>query len=233
MDKVLLLFSLPSTIEKESVRQSFLRIPEVTVNLRSAQNFLDKFSSLNVDLVNYAGAPSEDFQAIPQVRDLIVSLIQWGLYQRLQARTSLQVDWLVGDARGTQGLMGLVLGRLNFSEFLWNSSVADSNGLGSEFNLPGQTFSNLEFRIYGRSSEEGGRYKDLSEPSLDRWKLVEKCVSELGARRVVTLGPSTEFSTELMRRRSLLEFDLMELAELDPQLHWLWTPAAGTVHLNL
>lgn len=222
MEKALLLFSPVTVLHDEKIRRATLRIPEVTVILRTAQSFFDRFSAKEVDLINTAGAPNEDFLAHPHLKLLIASLLQWGLYQRLTQRTSHTFDWILGEG-GAHSVMNLVLERQTFSEFLWQSPALEPHSSESK-DLPRSLLPEAVFQIFRRAEKEGQTlYRELGESSTDRWELVESCISKFGAERVVTVGPAVDFSEGLLRQRRLMEFDLVESVELDPQLHWFWS----------
>ncbi len=222
LEKALLLFSPASVLDEERVRRAALRVPEVTIPLKAAQKFLDRFSPLELDLINLAGGSSEEFQAQTLARPLVLALMQWGLYQRLMSRTSHRFDWLVGET-GDQSVMNLVLERVTLSEFLWQSPALESTE--TQVGLPKPSVSASKFQIFSLQIDPGESepvFRELGDPSADRWSLVESCISRLGAERVVTVGPATDFSEGLLKQRRLMEFDLVESVELDPQLHWFW-----------
>ncbi|MCC6137382.1 MAG: hypothetical protein IT287_02030 [Bdellovibrionaceae bacterium] len=115
-----LLFGGRSLLDKPGIRENFLRIPEVSAVLREAQKELEASALDNswskFDLLSFVQTDDKEFYSNTIWKDLVVQLVQVGLYKRLQ-KTFIKPKFLIGRSGGISA-MDVCLGRQTLSDLL-------------------------------------------------------------------------------------------------------------------
>ncbi len=111
-----LLFSEKNSLDFEDVRQGVIRIPEVAVKLDEAQDIWDTKLAGDMHFRQLLCSDDETYFSNPAARALVLSVVQYGLYERFVKRLG-HPEFLVGNLKGDSVLRTCV-GERTFSEMI-------------------------------------------------------------------------------------------------------------------
>ena len=115
MQKICLLFSGRETLQDWSMRQAIIRIPEVSMKIKEAQDLLDSgpWKDSKIDFYSYILSCDEDFHAKPKLKNLITAVVQVGLFNRY-----IKYRNLPSFMMGIQGPLSVCTRTQNFEELV-------------------------------------------------------------------------------------------------------------------
>lgn len=216
-------------LDCQELRVGVLRIPEVTLRLREAQQYLDSQGINQIDLMNFICSEDDVFLRDKILRSLSASIVQIGLRDRL-LRSQKQLDFLVGSSSGESALR-VCAGRMEFSSLVQNAVekwlsahsakviplVMDSSNSGS-------TVGNGDYQAYSARVDEGGqiRYTSVREGISDLKQILSLLREEYGITRFISIGPAYLLRPEDVSQFAMDEIEILDSIELDPMLGWFW-----------
>jgi len=231
MTKVAVVFSGRNGLDLAALRGSVLRIPEVTMRLREAQNILDNLAEFpSVDLLSLLISDNEHFFRNIQLKGLVAAIVQVALFDRY-LRTQARPQFLVGNSNGDSAML-VCSGRQSFREMVRNSPAVTANRtLSSEVVVPLETaslpvLSGLSLTEYqalqGKATEQEFTYVAVPGDSMELRKLIASLFLEQGLSRFVNVGPSSALVESDYREIGDGEIEAIDSIELDPLLGWFW-----------
>lgn len=205
-----LLFGGSSLLDKVSVRENFLRIPEISSVVREAQIELEQAQIHTLDLISFARATEEDFLNNALWRDLVVQLFQIGFYNRLQ-KILIKPKFLIGRFGGISAI-DVCLGRKTIAELI--ASFAE------DLKLQQQEVSAEEFLV-GRKLElsqlyvSNGQGYEKNPDIQSAQTLLDSINDDHLIHQVIVLG-SRDVSID-----EIVGYNIMDSLALDPLLQWI------------
>ncbi len=210
-----LLFGGRSLLDKPGIREHFLRIPEVSSVLKQAQKELDSEpkggASWNTcDLITFVQSDDNEFHANTLWKDLVVQLVQVGLYKRMQ-KSLVKPKFIIGRSGGVsamdvclghQSVVGLIEAFKAEMEF---KALAEQ----SQDILVGQKLELSKMYVLGAD----GYVESLGGRSTS--SLLEEISKDHLLHQVIALGVS-EMNVEASEM-----FYIMDSLALDPLLNWI------------
>lgn len=204
-----LLFGGRSLLDKPGVRESFLRIPEISAVLKQAQKELENTVGAKIDLMSFVTAEDNEFYGNTLWKDLVVQLFQVGLYKRLQ-KSMIKPKFIIGRSGGVSA-MDVCLGKQTLSDMLiaFQSEIeTQKQAEQSQDILVGQKLELSKMYIYnGETYEEGLGGKSTQA-------LLEEISKDNLITQIIALG----ISDTTVDPSSI--FNVMNSIELDPLLSW-------------
>lgn len=205
-----LLFGGRSLLDKPGIRENFLRIPEVSTVLREAQKELDAAKWTKFDLLAFVQAEDNEFYSNTLWKDLVVQLVQIGLYKRLQ-KSLLKPKFLIGRSGGISAL-DVCLGQQTVSGLLASFQIESEIKKQAEQNqdiLVGQKLELSKLYVFN------GEMYEESLGGKSTTSLLEEISKDHLIHQVIALGVS-----EMPVEESSI-FHVMDSLALDPLLSWI------------
>ena len=237
-----------SGLDFSEMRNSVLRIPEVTIRIREAQAILDSMEVPRVDLFNVISSDDETFNRNAKLKSLLAAIVQIGLFDRYM-KTNRRPEFMVGAATGDSA-MNVCAGLSTFGDMVIASQAIGTLELAIErAAVVVPLFAPLAAveaapLVEGRSSVTEYRALQLqsavcasgaevcyatvraeehSEVATDIKKLVTTLYHELGATRFVSVGPGAAMgSQDFELALGSEEVESLDSIEIDPMLSWFW-----------
>ena len=103
------------------LRLGAVRIPEVSLRIREAQNILDQLEVERVDLLGSTITEDEAFYRNIKIKSLLAAIVQVGLYDRL-LKTQRVPDVLIGNSNGDSALL-VCAGQITFENMVKSSAA--------------------------------------------------------------------------------------------------------------
>jgi hypothetical protein len=204
-----LLFGGRSLLDKPGVRESFLRIPEISAVLKQAQKELEFVSGTKIDLMSFATSEDNEFHSNTLWKDLVVQLFQVGLYKRMQ-KSLIKPKFIIGRSGGISA-MDVCLGKQSLLDVLiafQSEMEMQKEANQSQDILVGQKLELSKMYIYnGETYEEGIGGKSTQA-------LLEEISKDNLITQIIALG----ISDTTVDPSSI--FNVMNSIELDPLLSW-------------
>ncbi|MCB9073504.1 MAG: hypothetical protein H6623_07765 [Bdellovibrionaceae bacterium] len=205
-----LLFAGRSLLDKPGIRTHLLRIPEVSATLREAQRELDTDKGVKFDLVSFIQSEDKEFHSMSCWKDLVVQLIQVGLYKRLQ-KSMVKPKFLVGRT-GNISAMDVCLGKQSLKGMVQTFKEQREQTLKNAQNQDTLVGQSLElFNLYVWN---GDTYLS-SKSGKSAESLIEDVMKDHLVYETIALGLSCETTPEIAN------VTVVESLILDPLLNWI------------
>ncbi len=228
MGKVAFVFVGAMGLDRAEVRCHVLRIPEVSLRLRKAQELLDAREGTRFDLFLTMNSEDSVFLRYPRLKSFASAAVQLGLADRVAKNLPLEPIVLVGPAQ-TDSAVHVLTAQQSFEELVHNSPfMADlkesrrpilhlTSALSS---LP--LVAGLSPISYDVLQIQEGRWAIRQTGVLNLRDLVGSLVKDLRIQTVVLFGPGG--ISGLALSEDLPEgTQVFDSIELDPQLTWFWS----------
>lgn len=229
MYAVCLLFSGRRGLNSQHVRNSILRIPEVSRKIKQAQVILDSTLTSNesIDLFAYLQATNEEFEANQNLKSLTVACVQVGLYDRY-VRYRNRPQFLIGRTNGSSAML-VCAEKQSFNDLIVESDfVQERLSFRHLHNME-----NTETQLKGLRLEEYGAYQWSQEAlynektfdSKDMIKILSELSNENLVDQCINVGPQCEQQQNEFEERGLNNLSSMSSIDLDPILSSFWKSA--------
>ncbi len=227
MQSICLLFAGQRGLDDVQFRQSVLRIPEVSRRLKQAQEILDQAidSNIYVDLISYINSPDSDFDNISNLKSLVASCVQVGLFDRFIKYRS-RPEFLIGRNNGLSALK-VCAQMQTFEEFVVTSPFCQENTLMGRFaNQKNSKLFGTELEEYGVLQWNHDGYYEVIE---SKQKNAPGILEDLSKKHLLTqcihVGPTYDFWLDEFEKKSMMTLASMSSIDLDPILNSFWKSA--------
>jgi hypothetical protein len=211
-------------------RASVLRIPEVSLKLKEAQLIMDSLGVRQVDLICTLLSENEQFAKRAEVKSLITSVVQIGLFERY-LKTNPFPRFMIGQSEGESALR-VCMGTQSLRDLIEASGVISQK---SVVQMPAPVVSpqgepilatgvkSASFESYRTLDEKGERATvPVEMAASDLWAVTKGLLDEQSIQQFVLIGPGdidwdNESIKELRDRTQLIDS-----IDMDPMLGWFW-----------
>jgi hypothetical protein len=212
------------------IRASIVRIPEVSLTIKEAQKTLDELGVEHVDLMSTVLSEDEVFHRRLDLKRLILSIIQVGLFSRYKKNNG-SWKYIIGRASGCTALP-VCAGEKSLNEMISASAVVqngtvisvDTSNSSQEGTVLCSGVAADQYEVVKIECE--GRESQLTRPSVeskDLWNVASQLNESFGVQQFVHIGPGEiDFEKESilnLRERA----QLLDCIEIDPMLGWFWS----------
>lgn len=238
MTKNALVFSGRNGLDFIDLRQSVIRIPEVTLRIREAQRILDEQKPASedapemtkVDLMSVISSDDEFFFRNIQLKSLCAAIVQVGLFDRY-LKTQKRPDIMVGNTNGDSAML-VCSGSMSFRDMVMSSQAlatlrpASDKVINLVPALAMPLLSGLSLTEYNalemKQTDQGLAYQPAKLASMELRKLVSSLHLEQGVSRFINIGPASALRGSDYRLIGEGEIEALDSIELDPMLGWFW-----------
>jgi hypothetical protein len=233
-----LVFSGRNGLDFIDLRTSVLRIPEVTIRIRQAQDVLDTLDLPKVDLFNVIASDDEAFFRNIKLKSLAAAVVQIGLFDRY-VKNQRRPDFMVGNSNGDSAML-VCAGLMTFEDMVRGSQAVDTLKPQNVIPLQSATaplelvvqaapllagLSLTEFRAFEAvQTETGLKYVTTGEGAMDIKKIAANLHTERSVERFINIGPASAVRTSEYKAISE-DIEAIDSIELDPMLGWFWSQA--------
>jgi hypothetical protein len=237
MAKHAVVFSGRNGLDLIEFRTGVLRIPEVTLRLRQAQEMMSKAGAVGIDLLSALSSDDEFFFRNIQLKSLLAAIVQVGLYDRYlktQKAAQMRSHFLIGNSNGDSAMM-VCAGKLSFQDMVLQSPVVAAVGVDEAAVAPavlsmvGQTapmltgVSIVEYQALEAKSVDGGiEYSTAIRGEVEVKKLINSLYQNHGVASFIHVGPASVMRGSDYREIGDGQIEFIDCIELDPLLTWFW-----------
>lgn len=217
-------FSGVSNLDFQDIRSNVIRIPEVVVRIREAQQIWDTVASTPLDLANFIGSEDGIFLGNIKLKAFACAVVQAGLFDRY-LKSHAAPEFVVGVINGDSALK-FAAGHVTFFDMVAESTAVTgvaptARVLPMGGDVPMLSGVHLaEYAIFQRTAE--GTYQRLNLESRELEKMVLDLVDKQGIKRVVTVGPGNSAFSSRTHDLASRDVQMLESIDLDPMLSWFW-----------
>lgn len=224
MQHVCVLFAGRRGLDDSRIRQSVLRIPEVSRKLKKVQAHVDSLlgEQRSLDLISHTLSPDEEFSARPELRALIAGSVQVGLFDRF-TRFHSRPQFLVGCINGASPLR-VCSQEDNLEEFVLRSELFKSRETKGPIPTQLTGLSLEEFAIYSWN-DQSSQYERVDTRSKDAIYIIDNLSQENKINQCIHVGPCCDFLRQDFADKGLVEVPAMSSIEMDPILNSFWKSA--------
>lgn len=220
------IFNGPNALDFYDVRLNVIRIPEVVMRLRKAQEIWDSGDYPDFDLTSFMASDDKIFLSNLKSKSLCAAIVQLGLYDRY-IKQSKEPRFLVGNSNGDSA-MKVAAGLMTFEELVLSSSASKVNRAGMALHLTDAPLlagvSLTEYGVLENKYIEGdssfASFNTLK--NMDVTKIVESLIEDHGVKKIVNIGPGGILLQHSIGELSLRDVQILESVDLDPLLSWFW-----------
>lgn len=222
MHLVCLLFSGCRGLDDQNVRNSILRIPEVSRKLKEAQRLIDSNSENHTDLFSYVVSSDQEFNSKPALRALVSDVVQVGLFDRY-VRYRNRPSFMVGRTNGSSALK-VCAGTQTFEEFIVQSEYCNSlNGVAQLNTTKLAGIAIEEYGVFQWNNE--GDFENFDATSKEAAKIVEELSVDNKINQCIHIGPCADFRMQELADGGVDLISSMNSIDLDPILSSFWKSA--------
>src|SRR6185312_6535748 len=116
-----LVFNGASNLDFQDIRTNVIRIPEVVMRIREAQQIWDSLATTSLDLANFIASEDSVFLGHIKLKAFATAVVQVGLLDRYLKSNKLP-EYVVGTVNGDSPLL-VALGKITFQEMVEQSSA--------------------------------------------------------------------------------------------------------------
>jgi hypothetical protein len=220
-----LVFTGRSGVDSVDLRWQLLRVPEVSVVLKSAQSYLERRGFAQRDLISFLQSDANEYLSGGLWREFCAKLIQIGLFRRYE-RLSFLPKFIIGDSGECSAslvcLRVLTLEDMveNFISELEKRSLEEKS---SEFLVGHRLETAKVFELVQ------GEYVVTSE-GKEVWSLLDGVRKDHMVHQVITLGSAQSLGAVGTEQ----DLGVVESVVVDPLLSWIlpYVRAASDVLVN-
>jgi hypothetical protein len=223
-----LVFNGASNLDFQDIRSNVIRIPEVVIRIREAQEIWDTLAGTSLDLANFVASEDLVFLSNIKLKGFATAVVQVGLLDRY-LKTHKLPEFVLGAVNGDSPLQ-VALGKKTFIDMVAQSPalggaavrpLAPTGGTGGG-DLPVLAGVQLaEYGIYQRG--EDGAYKPVKSDSLEAERMIVELVDEHEVRKLVMVGPGNCIFGRRIMDLTARDVQVLESIDLDPMLSWFWS----------
>lgn len=223
-----IVFASNNQLEFQDIRSNVIRIPEVAIRVREAQQIWDTLGMPALDLANFIGSDDAVFLGNIRMKSFATAVIQIGLLDRF-LKTQTLPKIVLGTTTGEAPLK-VVIGQMTFHELIRESAAQTVprklQAAASMSELP--VLAGVPLPRYAAFEQtDEGTYRPLEADVSHIERLIETLVHDKGLQRLIVVGPG---NTVLRASQSLRVCDSIEM---DAQLSWFWqTPQVSLSAVN-
>jgi len=216
--KSCLVFSDQSSLDFTDVRMGIIRVPEVLVKLKELQENWDVlFKSSIFSAINYTTSEDKIFHQNKDLKGLVKSVIQAGLYERhLKANT--KHSFLVGPKNKVSALK-IAIGEMTVRDLVFSYFEKEQEKQAPTSKLAGESLTT--FMAY-KWSEENLKYEEIETKESSEMAILSELVNEDSVKRFVNVGPGNETMHQWYKDMSQRDIQYAESIDTDPMLNWFW-----------
>ncbi len=228
MSKVAFVFVGSVGLDRAEVRGHVLRIPEVSLRMRKAQEILDAQEGARFDLFLTMNSDDATFLRYPRFKSLAAAIVQVGLADRAAKGLELQPSLLIGPDQADSALH-VVTASQTFEELVRQSPFATNLNEAQRPVLQLTTaltsvplVAGLSPISYKSLQLQEGRWITFHTGALVLRDFIQALSDELRLKTIVLFGPGGTSSLNLadgLTERT----QVLDSIELDPQLSWFWS----------
>lgn len=224
MYNVCLLFSGRRGLDLTEIRNSILRIPEVSRKINHAQNILDRTntSANHVDLIAYMLSSDQEFESQPKLKSLVTAIVQVGLFDRF-VRHRNRPQYLIGKLNDCSALK-VCADLQSLSDMIYESDYfLETRNLRPIPN--GQFLSGAPLEEYAVYVWGEGQYNSVETKTKEAALLVAELYNDNKIQQCIHIGPHHQFRMAEFEKWGLDGIPSMSSIDLDPILNFFWRTA--------
>jgi hypothetical protein len=224
------LFGDPQVFDQLEIRQSLIRIPEVSLKIREAQSFLDTEDGGSVDLFQLFHISEEDFKVKRQVRTFLLELVQIALFERFKTRHGYPRLLVVPKEHNL--VLKVIIQQIGMEEYL------DKRLRLFKLQVPVverfQTAETAQFYLVVEALNQNGKvnFEQAQVEAESLTQLIEDLSEKYDTERLVHVGPGRAGLKIFWKEAFLRRFQFLDSIEVDPMLNWFWTPQLRVTALS-
>jgi len=214
-----LVFNPSLALDFQDIRQNVIRVPDVMMRLREAQELWDRHSQFALDLTNFIAGDDSYFLSNIRLKSLASAIVQVGLYDRLK-KMGHHPRYFFGSINGDSALR-VAVGEISFMDLILNSSaLAPSKSANITLSsLP--VLAGISLSEFGCYEDTGKGVQKTIEIEMDMRRLIQSGILKFNIERIVIVGPGDNLVRPLVAGRSKVK--VLDSVEMDPFLSWFWT----------
>jgi hypothetical protein len=219
-----LVFNGACNLDFQDIRTNVIRIPEVIVRIREAQQIWDSIAATPLDLANFIASEDAVFLGHIKLKSFATAVVQVGLLDRY-LKTNKLPEFVLGSVNGDSALL-VALGKITFYELVSQSSAltgvagrpvpAASGG----FELP--VLAGVQLAEYGifRKNDKGD-YVRLMSDSREIERMLVELIDQYDVKKMSMIGPGNAIVKKILDLTSR-DVQVLETIDMDPMLSWFW-----------
>ena len=219
MQSVCLLFAGRRGLDDFSMRSSIVRVPEVSQRLKRAQSIFDQ-TGKPVDLFAFAQASDTEYANLPNLRVLLASIVQIGLYDRY-IKFRNPPTFMVGKTNGSSAL-DVCTQKITFDEFITSSDFFLEITNVEDIDSSKTTLTGLRLEEYGAVILKDGTYTPFQSNSKDCYSIIQELGSESIISQYIHIGPCFDFRQPELEKNGMSYLSIMNSIDTDPMLSSFW-----------
>ena len=217
------LFNGPNSLDFQDIRNNVIRIPEVVLRLRQAQEIWDAADYPEFDLANFIASEDRVFLGNIRLKSLAAAVVQVSLYDRYTKHFKAP-EFILGNSNGDSA-MKVAAGLMSFEELVARSNafrVVRTNPNISLTEAPLLAGISLtEYGVLKKKADSPG-YEELTLTNMEVEKIISHLVEELNVKKFINIGPGNTLMRTSSEDLSLRDVQILESIDVDPLLNWFW-----------
>ncbi len=229
-----ILFSGIAMLDRQDVRQSLVRIPEVIQKIRQAQVVVDQITNYGYELHNCMLDDDKFLVAHPKIRRVLVNTVQIALYER-HVKSYHKPQFFVGSLCNASAIE-YCLGLCFFEELIRSVWYQNLDQVETEADLFESQSKYQDIQKVHRLYNQKNNYyvyefqKDemltVDSKKIDEAEsyenLISKLIQEYGVKQIVNLAPTDVLLNPKTNPFSLEDIQVFNTLEIDPMLSWFY-----------
>lgn len=220
-----LVFNGAMNLDFQDIRTNVIRIPEVVMRIREAQNIWDKVSPTPLDLANFIGSEDSVFLSHIKLKSFATAVVQVGLLDRYLKNHKMP-EFVVGAINGDSP-MRVAMGQISFFELVSESLATNVTRPRTPANINALDLPILagvqlvEYAVYRRGEE--GDFERIATDTREVERMIVELVDDQEVNKLVMVGPGSSVSGKKVLDLTSRDVQVLESIDLDPMLSWFWS----------
>lgn len=224
----IIVFGGNNSLDFAEVRFNVLRIPEVSLRIREAQDIWDESSGASFSFQHFLNADDNSFFNNINLKTLTLAVVQLGLYDRY-IKNFRPPQMLIGNVENESAAL-VVAGKISLREMIERSQACcvmrpmAPLHVANDLILKGHSLP--RFQAYREQQGEGAKqppiYAALFEPLMSLAEVIERAVDCGHVSKIVHVGPGM-LDKSVLQKVEMREIQILESIDLDPMLGWFWS----------
>ena len=218
------IFNHLNALDFHEIRDKVIRIPEVSIRIREAQNVWDVIGQTHFSFFNHLVSDDRTYMSNIKIKSLVTSIVQVGLFDRYVWRFG-RPDFVVGSVNADSPLK-VCVAEVTLEDMILESPVLKPSADNKEKSPHALTvltgISLAELGLY-KQGDKSGIYEPMKMEKLDLGKILNYLIEEGQVKKLINVGPGMTDLDPLQHNLSMRDLQIIESIDADPMLSWFWT----------
>jgi len=223
--KEAVVFGGQNSLDFFDVRNSVVRIPEVSIKLEEAQKIWDEQCKTSFSFQHFLTCEENQFFNNIHLKSLSLAIVQLGLLDRYK-RLFRNPQYLIGSINNDSAML-VATGTITFQELISQSQACAMVRPLAPLQLAPTAQNTIlngrqlpKYQAFKLGEE---KFMEAGQSYLSLINTIRQLTDHEGIQKVIHIGPGAIEKTQIANAFDSRDLQIVESIDVDPMLGWFWS----------